>query len=218
MVFFGEMRHGKRAAFCTAVFILLLFSVMTSCRFKISEPLVYVGGAFDDGVQQACYWINGRRQAVPDAGANINSIFVTDGRVYLAGTIGSGNTPCFWEGTTGTELEPLSPATTGNAQAIAVSRGTVYVAGYGGSLPCVWTNGTPTILTPTITSTRGVAYAVQVLGNTVYIAGSFNDPGTYPCYWANNISTTLDFPPGLDSAEALTIHVSEGTVHTAGLL
>jgi hypothetical protein len=121
-------------------------------------------------------------------------------QTYVAGYYddGGNSKPCYWAGGTKQDL-PLGDGARGFAQAIAVSGGTVYAAGYyvdggGSDIPCYWAGGTKQDL-PIGDGTGGGAGAIAVSGGSVYVAGSYvTGSNSTPCYWAGG--TKYDLPIG----------------------
>ena len=128
-------------------------------------------------------------------------------RVYTAGQYfdGSKFIPCYWTGTTRTNLAGDGTHDAG-ANAVFVDGGTVYTAGYyidgAGFRPCYWRGTVRTDLPGG--GDKAFAYSIFVSGGTVYTAGCFFDGvKDVPCYWTHE-------------ADASALFVSAGTVFTAG--
>jgi hypothetical protein len=111
--------------------------------------------------------------------------------------------PCYWTGTTRTNL-----AGDGTHEALAgsifVSGGTVYTAGSydDGSkfIPCYWTGTTRRDLADD-GAQYAYAYSIFVSGGTVYTAGHYDDGSKWiPCYWTGTTKTNL---PGDGTHDAL---------------
>jgi hypothetical protein len=180
---------------------------------------VYTAGWHRDtaGTLHASYWVNSSRVDL-DANAAAYSICVSGGTVYTAGeiyntTLGTW-VPCYWTGTTRTELISDFGLVRGWASSVTTSGGTVYFAGNvnnGRWTPFSWTGNSPTRLF----SGAANAYtcAIFVSGSTVYTAGQYyNGIGWQACYW--NGTSRTDLPGG--SGIANSIFVSGGNVYTAG--
>jgi hypothetical protein len=151
--------------------------------------------------------------------------------VYTAGYCieGMSQMPCYWTGTTKTDLLLPSTANYGVAKDIFVSSGKIHVVGYyqekAGAVPAhlvpiYWHDGTYDILDNDGTNTS-YAVSVYVDGGTTYVAGTRVTSGAtnVPCYWS--VTTTghnqTDLPTtGAASAFATSICVSGGTVYVAG--
>ncbi len=123
----------------------------------------------------------------------------------------SGRTPCYWKGTTRTDL----PGGIGFTSSIFVSGGVVYTAGYhynstGGQAPCYWQGTTMVDLSYDSTGS-GYTLSICVSNGTVYTAGHYSNK---PCYWINSVrqelqDTVLD--PFISS-----IYVEDTTVYLGG--
>lgn len=176
-----------------------------------------------------CYWdASGCHELANDLtnDSRAGSIWVDNGTVYTAGYRFSGGLmlPCYWKGVTKTDL-PIT-ATSGQARSICVDAGVVYVAGDDELTPraaCFWTDdgsGAVQTLLPADGVNMAEGHAIAVSGGTVYVAGRFDPEGTTPpkaCYWVG--SATHVPLPGFgteDYSAAVAIHVSDGTVYTAG--
>jgi len=144
--------------------------------------------------------------------------------VYTAGYYETDDTgpyynPCYWAGTTMTNL--YADGYDGAAFGITISAGTVYTAGYdeiGGAIdsPCYWTGTTRHIL-PFGPGYEGYANALTIANNEIYIAGNYENTESpqqmTACYWANGVEQ--DLTEEYDAC-AYGITVSGGTVYTAG--
>lgn len=160
--------------------------------YLISGKKVYiVGESYDsDGNYTACYWVDGKRVELP-GGAWATDIMVVDGVVYACGT-GISSDACYWIDETRYDL----PGTWGEAEAITVVNGDVYVAGHFGvnMSSCYWKNGQKINLT---TNRDSQAFAIGVRNNgDVYVGGwAMNNHHAYiPCYWKNESRVNLSAP------------------------
>ena len=120
----------------------------------------------------------------------------------------------------------LPPTVYFSANAIAVSKGSVYIAGFSRDwkispavnyidfgIACYWKDGVKIDLPPgTVYSS---ANAITVSEGSVYIAGSYNDDDNISraCYWKDGVKTDL---PATSHASANAIAVSGGSVYIAG--
>ncbi len=135
--------------------------------------------------------------------------------------------PRLWSFTLEADLPIPSTANIGEAHAVYLYQGGLYVAGhyYDGKrrIPCYWT-ATTKAHEPGVNWIRtdldvgdasGVANSIYVAGGTVYTAGYYESAtGRVPCYWTGTSRTDLDAVGA--GGEAKSIYVSGGTVYTAG--
>ena len=171
----------------------------TCNSYIIPGKTVYIAGASYDsnGNYTACYWKDGVRYELP-GGAWATDIFVENGTVYTSGT-GEGSDACYWIDQTRYDL----PGNWGEAEAITVHNGDIYVAGHfttGGFNvgSCYWKNGVKTNLT---INRDSQAFGIAVKNNgDVYTGGWFMNNHHYvlPCFWKNSSRTTLSVPSGGD--------------------
>jgi uncharacterized membrane protein len=157
-----------------------------------------------------------------------NAIAVDNGTIYTAGRYNDGSVdhPCYWTGTTMTDLSPTLPPGTvyAYASSIAVVDGTLYIVGayrdpssglYVGSL---WTGGN---LTPLPVSGAGVTdifpNAVAVVGGTVYVAGCYVDTRIYrACLWTGTIVANLPSSDSGSNSYANGIYANGSDIYVAG--
>ena len=171
----------------------------TCNSYIIPGRTVYiVGSSYDsEGNYTACYWKDGVRYELP-GGSWATDIYVENGTVYTSGT-GAGSDACYWINQTRYDL----PGNWGEAEAITVHNGDIYVAGHfttGGFNvgSCYWKNGVKTNLT---TNRDSQAFGIAVKDNgEVYTGGWFMNNHHYvlPCFWKNSNRTTLSVPSGGD--------------------
>jgi hypothetical protein len=156
-----------------------------------NDPDVYVAGFYwGSGANRACYWKNGARTMLEDAGAidsHAQSVVVSGKDVYIAGFHDS--TACYWKNGVLHDLEANS-----YAWAIQVFDGKVYVAGESNGQPCYWVDGVKTTLGGGFTTAR--AQSIQVVPGQVYVGGNFNSQQA--CVWSNGSFNAL--PGALGSA------------------
>lgn len=195
----------------------------------VLETVVYIAGYYNDGSSDIpCYWKDEERVDLPygtNVGGSASAIFVSGGKVYTAGSSDDGHdsNPCYWTGTTWTDLAGEG------AEGISVAGGTVYTAvngewidgattAYGGAyyVDTVFNRlkGVDNPGVPARPERDTTANDIAVVDGTVYTAGraAYDIDDSYACYWTGtDARTELD-----DSAEALAIFVSGGTVYTAG--
>jgi len=125
---------------------------------------------------------------------------------------------------TATALPMPSSMTSSQANAIAVSGGNVYVAGYeensAGNLTAVlWVNGAATTLSPPSGMAYSDAGAIAVSGSNVYVVGvAWNtDNDESAVLWVNGAATLLPMPSGLTGDYyAQGVAVSGGNVYVSG--
>ena len=156
----------------------------------IEGRTIYIVGSDGDG---ACYWVNGSRIELP-GGAWATDITVVDGTVYTCGT-GEASDACYWIDQTRYDL----PGAYGEAEAIDVYDGDVYVAGWFDNGSCYWKNGERIDLT---VNRDSQAFAIGVRNNgMVYVGGYYMNNHHYiiPCFWKDgNNRTNLPVPSGGD--------------------
>lgn len=193
------------------------------------KPVAYAVGWFASGASYLpCYWKGTTRSAldVPAGTTNADATgaCVVSGSFYVSGYHKSGTTydPCFWKDGVRTDL--ATGGVGGRAFAIAISGGSVYVAGeyypasHGGdSAPCYWKDGVLYALDHP-GDKYAAAKAIAVLNGEVYTAGSYTLDGydLYACYWKGSAKTDLSVPAGKNRSEANSIALSGGSIHVAG--
>jgi len=160
----------------------------------ISGSDVYVAGQTTDGI--AAYWKNGTVTTLPE-GSTARAITVSGSDVYVAGMSAQGSV-IYWKNGTATQLF-YGPASTTAAwvAGIAVSDGSVYIAGAmpdgdTGAVPTLWTNNTAqTLPVPSNLSSNpsnNEATGVAIFGADVYTAGEVNNNPAQQWnsfYWKN---------------------------------
>jgi len=196
----------------------------------VSDGLVYVAGYYVDGGGKyiACYWKEGARTDLYDGTAfsYAYALTVSDGSVYVAGfydnifidnTQNKFSQACYWKDGERTDLD--NGAMFSNARALAVSEGSVYVAGFyhdgTGKRPvCYWKNRERRDISDG--ADHSEARAIAVSEGLVYAAGIYeDDDGKYiACYWKEGTRTDLYNGTGKSYAHA--INVSGGSVYAAG--
>jgi hypothetical protein len=204
----------------------------------VSGNTVYVSGYYVQSESHvACYWINGVRTDLPGGGRAFD-IAVDGGNVYMAGQYYYDepgdpgfwlSMPCYWINGTRYDLPVPSNYGKTRAESIAVSGGTVYVAGfYFGSdrttTGCYWVDGVRYDL-PVPGGTGSFARGITVSGGDIYVLGGY---GGTPCYWKNGI-TRYDLPRtdgyGMISGDSehysfgrAAIAVSDANVYSSGIV
>jgi hypothetical protein len=114
------------------------------------------------------------------------------------------------------------------AHSIAISGGTVYIAGYYDDKACYW-QGTKRIDLPVPVGTKGsAANSISISGRSVYTAGyysyterdtryeSYVNYESTACYWQGTTRIDMPVSVGTERSMALSIALSGGTVYTAG--
>lgn len=192
---------------------------------------VYSAGSYYNGETEiACYWTEAVRTDLPGDGihhSRANSIFVSGGAVYTAGSYRSESIACYWTDTIRTDLF-INIYDTTKANSIFISDGSVYVAGShhdDHDLPCYWTDTIMTDLNvsknePGVyrSATTAAASSICVSGGTAYVAGNLNE---IACYWVGD--SRIDLPSNEKEndwfpsySDARSIFVSAKKVYTAG--
>jgi len=198
---------------------------------------VYVlGGYYDGDTPYACYWIDGVRTDLPiPAGTQSivmnNAMAVSGGSVYIAGTYSTGSffnydsnsKACYWKDRVRTDL-PIPVGAVSRATMIAVSGGSIYIAGEywtgsyqtGNRTRCYWKDGARTDL-PVPAGTQ-INTAIAVSGGSVYIAGEYDDANDKitACYWKDGVRTDLPVPAGTQISRTNAIAASGGSIYITG--
>jgi hypothetical protein len=227
----------------TAIFLLLGLPVLTCfCGDGLAaEPTIYTVGYYLKEHDIPCYWrgttpISLRILPGADNG-HAESIFVSDGTVYTAGSCGMikgkiVTNPSYWTGTTPSTLPIPSGASSGWSNSIFVSKGTVYNAGeyflkdQMGYSPCYWEGKKLISLGLPPGGVFGTANSICVRSGIVYISGTFakkldgNEPvDETPCYWKGKTLIPLPLPSGASSGKTTSMFVTEdGTTYISGYL
>ena len=198
----------------------------------VSGGTVYTAGGYvnSNGIRIPCYWTGTTRTDLDipkDGDGYVHAIAVSGGTLYTAGDNHDSNgnwIPCYWKGTTRTDLEVHGDGA--GVQAITVSRGTIYTAGYYRGddkyIACYWTGTTIFDLPVPAGAEDSWALAIAAdSGGAIYIAGSYINnngivfPYRNPCYWTGTTRTDLPVPAGYDGTVG-SITISGGTVYTGG--
>jgi hypothetical protein len=201
--------------------------IFTACNIFDTEDIsafIFAG----DGGDVACYWKDGVKTDLP-AGLNYSSaqaIAVSGGSIYIAGyydndkgtqyAVGPKNIACYWKDGVKTDLY-TNGAERSEANAIAVSGGSVYIAGHYNDNACYWKDGVKIDLP--VESDYSVdgytkATAIAVSGRSVHIAGYYQkrlSTSSHAFYWKDGIPISLG-----SSSYAKAIAVSGGSVYIAG--
>lgn len=174
------------------------------------DHFVYVCG--DEYVYgSACYWVDNSQVVFVDAtGSPTSSIYVAGKDVYVAGN--RANIATYWKN--GTPISLGCNLSYAQANAVLVSDGDVYVAGYEAvynNVATYWKNGKAVHLTDGANSSS-YANSIYVSGNDVYVAGLEGDGRCV--YWKNGTEVVL--PGCLGYPGATSIFVSGDDVYVAG--
>lgn len=185
----------------------------------ISQGDVYVTGIYKDETMRhgsCALWKNGNLTLYPESNSTGESIFVSDGNVYIAGQAG-GNSAYLWTNGVTERLIPLGGPLypTCAAYSVFVSDGDIYVGGNHVAnredyirLATYWKNGGEPIYLTDGTSNAQINSIVVAKG-VVYAAGREN---SNPVYWIDGVPTYLE-----GTFEATSIRVSDkGDVYVAG--
>jgi hypothetical protein len=176
--------------------------VYTSGHIQVNNKLV------------ATYWKNNVPTTVTDGtkDASLVSIAVAGSDVYTCGGEGTGDQfiAKMWKNNVATNLS----ANPSHAAKIIIVGNDIYVAGVekinGFNKAVYWKNGGTPI---TLSSTNGHdsdATSIEVVGTDIYVAGYDNGQ---PCYWKNNVKTTL-----ASSGKIFSIQVVGSDVYCAGYI
>ena len=172
-------------------------SIQDAWAFSISVSAgkVYVAGYSTGHKSSACYWVDGVRNQLP--GSSANSIYVLEGKVYVAGE--NDGKACYWVNGETRVLVAAQDVEAAAANAIALSTGNVFIAGnyrIGKKwYACYWLNGARTDLVvesrvspSAVAVQRAATYATSmwVCDGNIYIAGYYEDGvDARACYWIN---------------------------------
>jgi hypothetical protein len=183
----------------------------------------------DGGLMLPCYWVGASRTDLPITGSTgwASSICVDAGIVYVAGSDElSPRAACYWTDDGSGAVQTLLPSDGSNmaeGHAIAVTGGTVYVAGrydVAGATPpkaCYWVGDDTRVALPGFgTEDYSAAIAICVSGGTIYTAGSAETGSTMSsCLWVGTTWAGLTAP---DTSEinATGIDVVQGISYISG--
>ena len=163
-------------------------------------------------------WKNGEAEMIADVklqslfDANVrsfsrivNSIFVSDGIVYIAGHVNK--QAKLWKNGVVENLDGGECA-----QSVFVSGEDVYVAGYGGSGAKFWKNGN--VINLTNAGNNSGAYSVYASGGDVYVAGHDGFDEGSARLWKNGI--VQDLPDVKDAVMFRSVFVKGDDVYVGG--
>ena len=147
-------------------------------------------------------WKNGKKTGINEG--EVNSVFVYEGNVYIAGTMNY--RPTLW---INGHPEYLGTSI-GSAEDLCVYKGDVYVAGYIGSIlgnssPVLWKNGNSHKL-----ADSGEAYDIAFSNGKMYIAGVMDD---YAALWIDGAPVILENR----KSTAYSVAVFKDDVYAGGL-
>jgi hypothetical protein len=186
----------------------------------LSGGSVYVAGATRDGTSGnpiPCYWESGARSDLTSSdpnGETCTDLTIADGHLYLSFARGSGGSGCFIDGT---ERVFNSFYTNEAGLGIAVSNGTVYVAGYnnGGTYyhiyPVYYSWDGTTV--NTISKSEGHGSDILAAGTDIYFSGDLAD---IPTYWKNDAAAALLLPDGAVTGHTTTLAYAGSTLYVSG--
>ena len=135
----------------------------------------------------------------------VNSIFVSDGVVYIAGF--ANKQAKLWKNG---EVENLDGGEC--AQSVFVSGEDVYVAGYGDSGAKLWKNGN--VINLANAGNNSGAFSVYVSGDDVYVAGHAGFSEGSASLWKNGI--IQDFPDVKDAIMFRSVFIKNDDVYVGG--
>ena len=169
--------------------------------FVSSGGNVYAAGEVQGagGTYYGTYWKDGVATTISNANV-LNSIFVKDTSIYIAGNSADGHAVYYSPDGTKNLLAVPSNATTSSAESIFVDGQDVYVAGnyyiVDKEYACYWKNGERTDLNDGMaTHDFSEAKAITVKNANVYVVGSYFNAANklIACYWRNGEKTDLTF-------------------------
>lgn len=181
----------------------------------VEGDTIYVAGKYrnlDGTGNVATVWKNGVRTDLSATGASdawANSIYVSDGSVYISGyhSDRTDNFPTVWKDGVKTDLVGVSVLSwlaqnQFSSNSIYVSGGNVYVSGFYNNgtndIPAVWKDGVKTDLSTASTAVTtaatydAYAYSVSVGNGSAYVCGSYSDgTTTFATVWKDGVKTDL---------------------------
>jgi len=182
---------------------------------------IYMAGDADLGQGlKGVVWKNGVAATVGTTSYILTGVQVAGGVVYTCG-YATGSSGAYWKDGVPTYLsDPADPLQSSGANALAVSGGDVYVAGYawksgpdspyGLTVPTYWKNGVPV----TIGGGSRELTCVAASGGDVYVGGSINAGVLVAAYWKNGIPNLL--PSGSGAAAVLGLTLAGADVYATG--
>lgn len=122
---------------------------------------VYASGQYSSVIDNninliACYWKNGIRTNLISSASNANSIFVSNGQIFITGSYfsSSGQTACYWKNGEKFDLNTGTGTAWSNATGVIIADNNIFISGhYSNSnnkpIGCYWKNGSRIDLPPT---------------------------------------------------------------------
>ena len=210
----------------------------------VSGPDIYCAGSVQAGIgasfpAKPCLWINNGKlvplKALDDTkNGYAQSVVVSNGNIYIAGYCKNSfdhDLPCVWQSIL-TNQDPMilsipDTATDGYVQAVQVTNGNVYVAGYtknsgsGLKTPCIWEIGAGRSDFTGLSSTKNsTADCLYIYDDNRFIGGtSVNNSNVgMPGYWKNEVWQTPTLPVVEDTygGDITAISADAKNVYAAG--
>ena len=171
----------------------------------LENPYMLAIKVWKDGEAEIIAEVSGPSQLNNPLSQVVNSFFVSDGIVYIAGR--GTNQAKLWKNG---EEENLDSGT--EAQSVFVSGDDVYVAGCGNSVAKLWKNGTVENLTNG--SKNACAFSVYISDNDIYVCGNDGFGAGDARLWKNGI--VQDLPDAKDAVLFQSVFVKGDDVYLAG--
>ncbi len=196
-----------------------------ACDIAVDSGTVYTVGYTREGSDiHAALWTNLTRTDLNPSGGSgsyASAVCVSGGTVYSAGSWDNDAKPCYWAGTTRTDLPVPEAGASTFIRGITVYEGVVYTGGYYeggmGNTPCYW-KGSERVELPIGSYTYGYVRSIAVVAGSVYVGGYYsNGTDLIPCYWKDGVKTDLPMPvSGGASGYVSDITVAGDVVYCAG--
>ena len=163
---------------------------------------VYLCGIVNKGTNIATYWKNGVEVSLDDDYSSAKAIVVSNGDVYVAGTVFISNKSAATVWKNGVPQQISDGTYTEFVNDMFVQNNDVYVAGIawngGKQVATYWKNSTKIFLSEEYT----VATSIFVSGNDVYVSGR---ESTIATYWKNGTPTRVFTSGGFENAYDVTV-------------
>jgi hypothetical protein len=204
---------ASKALAALAAALTLSFAACSGDDYEdTGDPTAVVYSAGIDASYRATVWERGGVLRRFDAESILYSVWVSASApetVYAAGQAPNGR-PFYWSSGSPDALNYLGSGE-GEATAVCVSGGQVYVAGADAAGGKVWRDGQQLYSLPA----GSMPWAMAVAGNTVYTAG---DDHFGACIWRNGEQEPIDFLDGEDGDAPVfwSVGVSGSVVYAAG--